>query len=335
MTDSACSLPAELAQDNGVTVVPMWVTVGGRQFRDGELSLGELTGRLAEGVSTSGPAPGELAAAAEAADEGDGTIILTVSRRMSAVYESARLAAKLLEGKAVAVLDTGTAAGAQGLVVLAAARAARAGLPLDAVVAAAEKATLGARLVATLPSLDHLARGGRVPGAASWGARWLGLHPLFEFRAGKVRPLRPARGREGACQRMLALWAGGLERELRRGARLHVAALHAQDPVVADRLLREVFSRAEPASSFVGSFTPVMVAHTGPGLAGLAWWWETAADEDRSRAAAPQRWGQSQAGAAIIATAGSEWRIPRRNHQDDTRMPPRVRKADRPVLAAR
>ena len=215
----------------------MWVTVGGRQFRDSELTMEELIGRLADGVSTSGPAPGELAHAAEAADEGDGALILTVSRRMSAVYESARLASKLLDGRSVAVLDTGTAAGAQGLVVLAAARAARAGLPLDAVVAAAERATVRARLVATLPSLDHLARGGRVPGAASWGARWLGLHPLFEFRAGKVRPLRPARGPDGACQRMVALWAAGLERESRRGARLHVAALHAQDPAVARRLL--------------------------------------------------------------------------------------------------
>jgi DegV family protein with EDD domain len=266
----------------------MWVTVGGRQFRDGELTMHELAGRLAEGISTSGPAPGELAGAAEVADEGDGAVILTVSRKMSAVYESARLAANLLEGKAVAVLDTGTAAGAQGLVVLAAARAARAGLPLDGVVAAAERAIVGARLVATLPSLDHLARGGRVPGAASWGARWLGLHPLFEFRAGKVRPLRPARGRDGACQRMVALWEAGVARERRRGARLHVAALHAQDPAVAEDLLREVFARAQPASSFVGSFTPVMVAHTGPGLAGLAWWWEGSAAEDRSRPAVPQ-----------------------------------------------
>jgi DegV family protein with EDD domain len=265
----------------------MWVTVGGRQFRDTEVSMRELIGETLDGLSTSGPAPGELAGAVEAVDEGDGALILTVSRKMSAVYDAARLAAQLLEGRRVAVLDTGTAAGAQGLVVLAAARAAQAGQPLSAVVAAAERAVHGARLVATLPSLDHLARGGRVPGAASWGARWLGLHPLFEFRDGRVRPLRPARGRDGACQRMIALWAAGLERERRLGAHLHVAALHAQDPDVAEELLREVSSRAEPASSFVGSFTPVMVAHTGASLAGLAWWWEEPARDDRGRRVPP------------------------------------------------
>jgi DegV family protein with EDD domain len=265
----------------------MWVNVGGRQFPDNELNVHELIGHTPEGVSTSGPAPGELARAVEVADQGDGALILTVSRKMSAVYDAARVASHLLAGRSVAVLDTGTAAGAQGLVVLAAARAARDGQPLSVVVKAAERAAHGARLVATLPSLDHLARGGRVPGAASWGARWLGLHPLFEFREGSARPLRPARGRQGACQRMIALWATGLQRELRLGARLHVAALHAQDPEIAEELLREVTSRAEPASSFVGSFTPVMVAHTGPSLAGLAWWWEEPPGHDRGRPVLP------------------------------------------------
>ena len=155
-----------------------------------------------------GPAPGELAHAAEGADQGDGVVILTISRRMSGVYEAARVAALSLEGKRVAVVDTGTAAGAQGLVVLAASRAARAGAPLDAVVAAATTASERVKLLATLPSLEHLARGGRVPGAAAWGARWLGLNPVFEFRGGKVRPLRPARGRRAAGQRIIGAWAG-------------------------------------------------------------------------------------------------------------------------------
>ncbi len=72
MTDGACSLPAEMAREWGVTVVPMWVTIGGRQYRDTELSIDDLVGETVDGVSTSGPAPGELARAVEGADQGDG-----------------------------------------------------------------------------------------------------------------------------------------------------------------------------------------------------------------------------------------------------------------------
>ena len=52
----------------------MWVTVGGRQFRDIELNMQELIGGTAGGVSTAGPAPGELAQAVEQADQGDGPL---------------------------------------------------------------------------------------------------------------------------------------------------------------------------------------------------------------------------------------------------------------------
>ena len=73
-----------------------------------------------------------------------------------------------------------------------------------------------------------------------------------------------------ARHRVLATWAGTIV----EGAALHVAVLHALDEQGAEALLAEVRRRVEPASAFVGSFSPVMVAHTGPGLVGLAWRWE-------------------------------------------------------------
>jgi len=276
VTDSACSLPGQLAEQAGVTIVPMWLTIGGRQYRDGELSLEEVVRRLPEGVTTAGPAPGELAQAVEGADRGAGVAVLTVSRRMSAVYQAARVAAGLVgeeKGTRAEVVDTGTAAGGQGLVVLAASTAAHAGLPLAEVVAAAQAAARRVRLVATLPSLAHLARSGRVPGAAAWGARWLGLAPLFEFVEGKARPLRPARGEEQAHRRLVALLEADAARPENAGRALHVAALHALSAAAAELLLARVGEREHPASAFSAPFSPVMVAHTGPGLVGLAWRW--------------------------------------------------------------
>ena len=47
-----------------------------------------------------------------------------------------------------------------------------------------------------------------------------------------------------------------------------------ESPDAAHDLLDRVQAAARPATSFMGSFSPVMVAHTGPGLVGLAWWWD-------------------------------------------------------------
>jgi fatty acid kinase fatty acid binding subunit len=271
VTDSACSLPPALAAEAGVTVVPLWLTIGGHQYRDGDLELAEVLRRWPEGVSTAAPAPGELAAAAERADQGAGVVVLTVSRRMSAVFDAARLAAQLAPDRPVRVVDTRTAAGAQGLVVMAAADAARSGRSLADVVAAAETAAGATRLVATLPSLDHLARSGRVPGAAAWGARGLGLNPLFEFVDGRARPLRPARGRGPALARMVAMLRRSAEGT--HAGRLRVAALHALEGGPAQAMLDQIVRELEPELALLAAFSPVMVVHTGPGLVGLAWSW--------------------------------------------------------------
>jgi fatty acid-binding protein DegV len=121
-----------------------------------------------------------------------------------------------------------------------------------------------------VPNLDHLVRSGRVPNIAGWAGRRLGIAPLFEFREGGAHPMRPARGADAALDRIVAHW----RRSRVEGARLHVAALHAYAPHTAERLLRAVTAEVEPATAFSASFGSVMVVHTGPGLAGLAWYWE-------------------------------------------------------------
>jgi DegV family protein with EDD domain len=155
--------------------------------------------------------------------------------------------------------------------VLAAARAARAGGSLEEVLAAARRAVAAVRLVATLDDLAYLVAGGRLPRLVGRLAGILGVQPLFEFRGGAIRPLIPALSHRAARRRMLRR----MRRSRPRGqhAVLHVAALHALARDEAE-LLIEAVKTESPMTSFIGEFDAVMVAHTGPGLTGLAWWWE-------------------------------------------------------------
>lgn len=271
VTDSAATLPPELAEDNRVSVVPMEVTIGGRSNGDRVVRLEEVLRHLNDGVRTSSPSPGRFSSAIGGAQRGDGVLVLTVARSVSSTYQAASLGARRSPGP-VEVLDTGTAAGGEGLVVLAAARAAEAGRPLDEVLESARRATAAVDLVATLDDLDYLVRGGRLPRTVGRLAGLVGIQPLFEFRGGAIRPLAPAFSRRGARRRILARWRRSRPRDPR--ARLHVAALHALAPEEARRLLDAVRAEVQPATAFVGEFDAVMVAHTGPGLTGLAWWWE-------------------------------------------------------------
>lgn len=274
VTDSAASLPPDLAAAHGVTVVPLVLELGGTSYDDGEISLDEVLDRLDGGVSTSGPSPGRLAQAMEQALEGaDDVLVLTIADTMSSTFEAAQLGARAV-GPHVRVVDTATAAGAQGLVVLAAARAAARGASIDEVCAEADRAIERVRLVATVPNLDRLAASGRVPGIAGWAGAKLGINPLFEFRDGQARSRRPALSRVAALERIVTSWRATRPEGDEPAGRLHVAALHARAEEEAHQLVDEVRAEVEPATAFVGEFSPVMVVHTGPGLVGLAWWWE-------------------------------------------------------------
>ncbi len=301
VTDSAAALPPALVERYGIRVVPLWLTIGEERHRDGDIGLDDLVRRFDEPITTSAPSPGEFATVIAEARASGPVLVLTVASGMSSSHDSARLAAKLVadddarfaslagdgdatsdvaadeddpladDAHGVAVVDTGTAAGAQALVVLAAAEVAAGGGGLAASVAAAERVAARVRLVATVADLDRLARSGRVPDAARWIGDRLGVRPLFEFREGRARPLRPAFSAEAARERIVQRCAA--DAPASGTGRLHVTVLHALDPDAAQDLVDRL-RPLRPASCVVGPFSPVMVAHTGRGLAGLAWWWD-------------------------------------------------------------
>jgi fatty acid kinase fatty acid binding subunit len=275
LTDSAASLPKEITTAAAISVVPMWLTIGETSMHDGDLSLEEVMTRIDEGITTSAPTPGEFEVALEEAGVADGALVLTIAGTMSSTAQSAHVAAQSLDPERVHVLDTGTAAGAEGLVVLAAADAAAQGRPLAEVEAVARRVASRVHLVASIADLGRLAKSGRVPDAAAWAGRWLGLQPLFEFRDGGAHALRPARSRTKALDRIYESWlrtAPGRSPDAATAS--HVAALHALSPDAAEGLLDRVQNTTSVTTSFIGSFSPVMVAHTGPGLVGLAWWFD-------------------------------------------------------------
>jgi len=278
ITDSAASLAPDLAATHNVTVVPLHLIVGGEAVSNGDLSLADVIDRWDEGITTAAPSPGEFLDAVRRAGT-DEAVVLTVASRVSGVWNAARLASDRADVP-FSVVDTETAAGAQALVVLAAADAAAAGASRPDVEAAAHDAIDGVRLVAVVDGLDYLVRSGRVPGIAGRAGRMLGLQPLFEFRRGAARRLRPATSREAAMARILTHWRRS-RAPAWPGARLHVAGLHASaeaDAEVLVKRVRDELAPDAPASELILEFSPVMVAHTGPGLVGLAWWWQARRD---------------------------------------------------------
>jgi len=268
VTDSAANLPADLAAELGIRVVPLHIAIGERVFRDGvDIGMDAFYERLQAGeevASTSAPSPGDFLEVFRDVADGEDVVCVTVAAAVSATYQSARAAAREA-GRPVAVIDSTNASMAEGFVAVEAARMAREGAPVEAVTARAEAVAAGSRIVATIDTFEFLKRSGRVRRAQAYAATMLNIKPVFRFQDGDAEGIGRPRTRSRALDRIV-------EETVREaaGRPLHLAAFHALAAEEAKEVVRQVEAEADVVESYVVEGTPVIGAHTGPGLVGMA-----------------------------------------------------------------
>jgi DegV family protein with EDD domain len=275
VTDSSACIPGELLKQYRIGLVPLNVIIGHNTYRDGvDITPTEFYTLLRgtkELPTTSHSSPGaHLEAFRRASRIAPGILCITLSSSFSGQFGSAQLARELargsLPGVAIEVFDCGTAAAAQGLVVLAAARAAASGQRLEEVADRARSLAKRVHLVAMVDSLHYLVRGGHVPKAAAWASSLFRIKPLLTLNDGDVRPLAKTRTTARAIASMLKV----MKQLTVKGLPLHVAVMHADALDNAELLKRQIASRFDCSELFITEFTPVMGAHIGPGLIGVA-----------------------------------------------------------------
>jgi len=174
VTDSAADLPLDLAQELGITIVPVYLRFGDEVYRDGlDIGPDEFYNKLMSSPvlpSTSAPSSGDFAQAyREVASSTDEIVSIHITRRHSVTYDAALLGRKMIEKKVcrIEVIDSEGVTMWQGLVVLAAARAAEAGGELHEVVKTAQETIRQMRALALLDTVKYITRGGRVGNAVS------------------------------------------------------------------------------------------------------------------------------------------------------------------------
>ncbi|MCH8109089.1 MAG: DegV family protein [Chloroflexi bacterium] len=276
VVDSATSLPAEIDYDGQLQVVPMTLTLDGKTYLDGQdvtpTSFYRMLKESSVPPTTSAPSPASyLESFKQAAEKAQSILCLTVGSGFSASFDSANTAAhealEALPGIEISVLDSESAAGGEGLIALQALRAARNGDGLDDVKAAAMDVIPRIRLLAFLDTLYYLWKGGRVPRIAHTGTSWFRIKPLFELKHGEVSTIARPRTHKRAVKRLLELM-----RERAQSGPIHATVMHADALEAAEELKNKVEAEFQCEDLFVSEFTPVMGAHIGPGLLGIAFW---------------------------------------------------------------
>ncbi|HEX2040047.1 MAG TPA: DegV family protein [Acidimicrobiales bacterium] len=268
VTDSACDLPPELAEELDIEIVPLTIRFGEESFVDRkDLSPAEFWSRMASSPvlpETSAPSPGafEEAFRKAAAEGATGVVCVTLSSALSATHQAAVLGAKAVGDLVpVRVVDSRAVSLGQGLMAVAAARLGKQGKGLDDCVGAAEDLVSRTRIYGALDTLENLKKGGRIGSAQALLGSVLSIKPIIELADGKVEPESKQRTRSKSLRYLVE--------KVRQFPRVEdLAVMHGDAPDVDELLdlLGAVYPREDILVAQIGA---VIGTHGGPRIIGV------------------------------------------------------------------
>jgi DegV family protein with EDD domain len=192
ITDSTADLPEDLVKELGIKIVPVYLRFGDKVYRDGiDITKGEFYKMLlSESLhpATSQPNPEDFTSIfKEYCHATEGIVSIHVSSKISGTFNSANMAKKTLNSQCpIEIIDSQFNSAGLGLVVIAAAKAAKAGANVTEVVTEANQAVKEVRMFGMFETMKYLARSGRVNKTIASASNILHVMPLLTFREGEI-----------------------------------------------------------------------------------------------------------------------------------------------------
>lgn len=271
VTDSTADLPEGLAEELGITVVPLSVCFGREAYLDGvdltRQDFYSMLRRSEEMPTTSQPSPEAFLEAYEAIGrEGLSALSVHISSDMSGTVRSALNAAGRAAGVDVTVVDSRLVSAPLGLLAAELARASERGADMQELVALAESVRKRARVYFTVGSLDHLVKGGRIGRPRALVGRVTRLKPILTVEDGRVITVGRVVGDAGVMSRIARIAASEIGDE--RGT---LGVVHAGRPEILGWVRRTFGERLGFESIVAFELGCVVGAHAGPGTWGVSY----------------------------------------------------------------
>jgi DegV family protein with EDD domain len=269
VVDSTSDIPAQLAKEWDITVVPAYVVFGDKSYRDRlDISDDEIYARLDHDPvfpTTSVPSPQDFADVYnKLADETNEIISIHVTSRESGVYNSALLGKGLVSKKChIEVIDSLSLAMSYGILAIVAAREAKTGASLEKVADVVRQSIPRMHLLMILDTLKYVVRGGRVGKSYGLLGSVLRIKPLLTMRDGKLMLAGVARTRAKAIKRLYDFVEGFPQVS-------EVAVSYTTSKEEAEALAEQIKADFPDIPLYFTRVGPVLGTHAGPGAMGVA-----------------------------------------------------------------
>jgi DegV family protein with EDD domain len=281
VADTAASIPEDLIQEYGISMIPLITVFEDKTYRDGidlkEASqLFELVYKADKFPTSSAPPPVDFLDLYRklSQEKVDNILCVTISSKLSMCFDAAtqskEMAQEELPGINIEVFDSRTTVGGFGLIVLAAARAAAEGKDMDQVIKAASEVRDKLNCVVLFDTLSYLAKSGRLGRGAALMGTILSIKPIAEVppSTGMVEPLTRIRTRPKAIKHLVEI----ARRRSKPGDKIHFLVEHTVAADEAEELKQKLGEEFDCAEVLLCDTQPVAALKIGPKSIGLSFY---------------------------------------------------------------
>lgn len=268
VTDSTCDLPETMVEKHSITVIPVYINLANRSYRDGvDITRDEFYRDLPafrSVPSTATPSPEIFTQTWKKLAEKGAQAILSIhiSEKLSATVNAARVAAEQFRRIPVTVLDSGQLSLGMGFLVEKAAQMAELGNNMEDILISLREMMKRTYVFASLKTLEYLRRSGRMNFALARFGEFLQVKPLLHMNQGNPSAHR-VRTQGRATERMLEWLAEYAPFE-------KLAIVHAGVQREAEEMLERIRHFLPQGEIPIVQITPVLGAHLGVGALGFA-----------------------------------------------------------------
>ncbi len=269
VTDTLSDITGDLATKLGITVVPLYVRFGEEVYRDRvDITSEDFYRRLINEPklpSTTQPTPNDFAEVyKKLAQETDEILVITVSSKLSGTFQSATQAKDYLKDKCrIEIVDSLTVAMAEGLIVISAVNAVKAGANLEKAAEMSRKAVSRSHIIAYFDTLKYLAKGGRIGKAKEFLGSMLSVKQLLTVKDGEMAPLTRVRSMRAGLDFLYSVVAGY------KGNIEGLAVEHTTNTEDADILVERLGDFFPKQNIFRSIISPVIGTYSGPNALAL------------------------------------------------------------------
>jgi DegV family protein with EDD domain len=272
VTDSSCDLPDELIAQYGITLVPLRVTIDGKEYRDrvdlDSRRFFELLDRCEEIPKTSCPTQEDILQTLDGLKAQGFTDVLyiSISSALSGSYNAVRLAIEGYEGMNIVLHDTHTLSMGLGACVLEAGKCIQQGKSIGEALERVRQVRRQMSAFFVVNTLEYLRKGGRIGAVEGTLGTILGIKPLITvgLEDGAFKVAGKVKGFKRALNHMIDQVQQGQQSE-----EVCVAVIHADALEEARGLMERLRGVLHIKEEIISALGPAMGTHVGKGMLGV------------------------------------------------------------------